>query len=71
MSEPEAKTDHPIYIGISSVADRYGVCTKTITRWVRASLFPQPVRLSRRCLRWNVSDLEAFEQRIEESDHDY
>ena len=47
---------------IEQVADRYQVEPRTIQNWVRDGRFPQPMRLSRRLLRWRLADLIAFEQ---------
>lgn len=66
MNEAE-KTNHDSeYLCASSIAEKFGVCVKTVHRWTRASLFPPPVRLSRRCLRWRVGDIQKFLDSMDE-----
>lgn len=46
---------------IEQVAERYQVSQITITRWCNAGIFPQPIRIGRRCRRWLIQDLNAFD----------
>jgi len=46
------------------VAELLGVRRGTVWAWVREGRLPQPVRLSARCARWRMEDLEKWEQEI-------
>jgi len=43
---------------LKAVAAIFGVTRNTILIWAEAGVFPQPLRLSRRTLRWRASDIE-------------
>lgn len=43
------------------LAERYSVTRQTIWRWARETDFPAPVKLSGRCTRWKLSQVEAWE----------
>ncbi len=48
-------------ISVEQVAERLGVSTATIWRWVHDhDSFPRPVRLSPGCTRWNEGDIEHW-----------
>ncbi len=50
------------YLTDLQTAQRYGVHRSTPWRWARDKIeFPKPVRLSSRCTRWKLSELEAWE----------
>lgn len=53
------------FVDAKHVAARYGVSRATAWRWVRAGALPAPIRLSGGATRWRLSDLEAFEQRLD------
>lgn len=57
MSDPNAVE----WLSVRFIATRYGVTTATVWRWVRAKLFPEPVRISPRCTRWRKSDVDRWE----------
>ena len=59
--DEQTKSDALSHLTIEQVADRYQVQPRTIQNWVRDGRFPQPMRLSRRLLRWRLADLIAFE----------
>jgi len=42
------------YLTVHEVAERFGVSTPTIWRWLKASQLPKPVKLSAGCTRWNI-----------------
>lgn len=45
------------------LAQRYKTSERTILRWMKTNpAFPKPIRLSRRAIRFRLSDLEAFER---------
>ena len=45
------------------VAARYGVDVQTITRWVDAGVFPQPLRILA-TLRWSIAELDTFDNTL-------
>jgi len=54
-----------IYLQDKQVADRYGVVRGTIWRWAKVnSKFPRPYSLSKGCKRWLLSELLAYEKKI-------
>lgn len=56
------------YLKDAQVAERFGVHTATIHRWVKSGTFPRPVRLSPGSTRWREADLTAWErERAEEA----
>jgi len=48
-------------LDVKQVAHRYGVSRETIWSWMRKRLFPQPHRITPRCSRWPVAELDAFD----------
>jgi len=54
------------YIRIAQLASRPGrpgkipVSASTIWRWVKAGVFPRPVKISSGTTAWKVEDVEAF-----------
>jgi prophage regulatory protein len=49
------------YLSDKHLAERYEVARATIWRWVRESSFPSPVKISKGCTRWKLSEIEAWE----------
>ncbi len=50
------------YVNDRFLAARWGVTRTTPWDWARLKPdFPQPVRLSERCTRWKLADIEAWE----------
>ena len=50
------------FLRYPEVAERYGVSPFTIRNWLSSDpTFPKPVRLSPGCVRWRISNLEAWE----------
>jgi prophage regulatory protein len=50
------------YVSKAKVAARYGVHRTTLWRWEKIDpTFPRPVTLSSGCVRWRLTDLEAWE----------
>ena len=50
------------YVSDRFLAERYGVARTTPWDWAKNKPgFPQPVRLSERCTRWKLSEVEAWE----------
>lgn len=54
------------YLTVKAVAERFGVSTPTVWRWLKTAQFPKPVKLSQGCTRWRISDLEQWEAQCEE-----
>lgn len=42
------------------VATALGISKATVWRWAGLGKLPQPIRLSGKCTRWRVSDIENF-----------
>ena len=60
---------HPSkYIADSALAARYSVSRNTIWRWSERGELPKPVKLSPGCTRWNLAEVEAWEQSRKQSD---
>ena len=50
------------YLSDAQLSARYGVHRSTPWRWVKTDpAFPKPVKLSRQCSRWKLSEIEAWE----------
>ena len=52
------------FISINGVKTRYGVGTTAIYRWMddeRVNM-PRPYKLGPRCVRWKLTELEAWEK---------
>lgn len=65
--QPSASSSVPAvkFLPVRAVAKRYSVSRATIWRWVHLREgFPQGRRLSARCTRWCVAELDAFDARI-------
>ncbi len=70
-----------VWIGTNEVAEMIGVQPGTIIQWCREKRFPQPVRFSRRVLKWDrhevTKHIESMPRGVElieppflESQHD-
>lgn len=44
----------------SEVIERLGVCRSTLYRGVRAGIYPPPVPMGTRSIRWRSSDIQAL-----------
>jgi len=56
------------YVRDSQLAARYDVDRATIWRWARAGVLPPPVKLSAKCTRWRLDEIERHEaKRAEEA----
>ena len=55
-----------LYLSVKEVAERYGVSVKTVWTWSRNGVLPRPIHLGNRCTRWNLKDLEDFEDQTRE-----
>jgi predicted DNA-binding transcriptional regulator AlpA len=48
------------YVVLSEIAQLVRVHPRTVHRWRKDPRFPQPVRLSRRTLRWDLAEVLAY-----------
>lgn len=48
------------YLTIREVSESLKVSKSTLWRWIKAGLFPKPVHLGPKAVRWRVSDLAAW-----------
>ena len=48
-------------LDIYRVSERYGVNKDTIRRWIKSGDFPEPIRVGKKLLRWDVVDLAAYD----------
>ena len=57
-----AEMEGQLYLSAAQVSARYGlVSEKNAWRWAESDpTFPKPVKLSPRCVRWKLADLEAW-----------
>ena len=61
-TEPETKSPAIELLDLEQVAARYSVAVRSVQNWMKINpAFPQPIRFSRRIVRWRLADLEAFE----------
>lgn len=62
-TKSETKSPAIELLDLEQVAQRYSVTTRSIQTWTKRNEgFPQPLRFSRRIVRWRLADLEAFER---------
>ena len=51
-----------LYLKSSSVCKRYEISKSTLYRWIREKKFPKPIRLENSTYRWNLHQLEVWEE---------
>ena len=49
------------YFSDKQTAGLYGVNRGTVWRWYNMGNFPAPIKLSKGCTRWKLSDLQKWE----------
>ena len=49
------------YVSVKTLGERYEVSPSTIWRWVARGRLPEPERLSDKCTRWNLREIERLE----------
>ena len=54
-----------VYLTVDQVAERLGVSRDTIYRWKRKGDFPLARKLSQGTTRWRLSDIVAWESKLE------
>lgn len=50
------------FLKIAKVGERYGISRSQVLRLVDKGVIPEPVKLSERCVRWPVADLDIWDQ---------
>jgi predicted DNA-binding transcriptional regulator AlpA len=61
-TKSETKSPAVELLDLEQVAARYEVTTRSIQAWTKRNEgFPQPLRFSRRIVRWRLADLQRFE----------
>ena len=56
------------WLSDKQVAARYSVSRITVWRWAREiDQFPKPRKISANVTRWHVSELDAFDKRMQEA----
>ena len=56
----EKEVNQVTMLTITQVAERLNVSTRSVWRMVKKNEIPQPVRYTRKMVRWRVADLEAM-----------
>lgn len=49
------------YLKDTDLAQMFGVSRASIWRWVKNNQFPSPVRFSSCCTRWNLTDVQKWQ----------
>ena len=67
-SEDATKAKDPVMsqtrlLKMAQVAKDLGVHERTVSRWVQDGLFPAPIELTERTIRWRASDVVEFLKR--------
>lgn len=61
VAQSESRAFRPgSLIRIAEVCELVGVSRTTIYRWVSEGMFPEPVRISRYAVRWNIDEIEKW-----------
>ncbi len=60
MAAHEAASESPRLLTAQEVAHRLKIGVKTLYRLTRAGVVPEPLRLSRKLLRWREEDIERW-----------
>jgi prophage regulatory protein len=56
----ETASEQEQYVTMADWTQQLGVSIQTGHRWVREGKFPQPLRLSTKCIRWKKSVVAAW-----------
>lgn len=56
------------YLNIQEVSAVLKVSRSTLWRWIKEGLFPKPIRLGPKAVRWKVSDLAAWDRERTEAE---
>jgi hypothetical protein len=61
-TKPETTSPAIELLSLEQVAERYSVTIRSVQTWTKRNEgFPQPLRFSRRIVRWRLRDLQRFE----------
>lgn len=55
------KQSTPLFLKDTDLAARWGVHRVTAWDWARQGRIPAPIKLSDRCTRWRLADIESWE----------
>jgi len=53
----------PVLLTVREVMHIYGISYSTVWRWVREGKLPEPIRLTKRKLRWPIEKIEEHLQK--------
>ena len=56
------------YLNIEDVTARLRVSKSTLWRWIKEDLFPKPIHLGPKAVRWKASDLAAWDRERTEAE---
>ena len=60
LTKNKPRTEIKSMIGLQGVADNFGVTRRCIQGWIQDGTFPQPIRIGRRLLRWEIDGLNDW-----------
>jgi predicted DNA-binding transcriptional regulator AlpA len=63
QTQPEPTTTIETLLEPDALASLFGVSKQTIRRWWQAGVFPAPLRVGRRSIRWRLSEIRTFIER--------
>ena len=52
------------YRSIKEVCEEFGVSRSTVYEWIKNGLLPQPIQITKRCVRFLGEDLEALNKTL-------
>jgi len=66
IKEPVVEISTSIYLSADQLAKRFAISKNSVWRWVKTRAdFPRPIALGPACTRFKLSDIEAFEAKME------
>ena len=60
--KPKKVTPRPLMLSVNEVAEQLSVSIRTVWRMVEEKRLPEPIRYSRKLVRWRMSDLQKYVQ---------
>jgi predicted DNA-binding transcriptional regulator AlpA len=54
------------FYNVEELAEMFDVSPSTISKWVKLGAIPQPIRMSRRVIRWDIATIESHVDRLHE-----
>jgi len=61
--------NHSTFLKDTDACQRYGVSRSTWWRWLSEGVIPSPVKIGPRATRWRLDDLQAWETKRGEVEH--